>query len=150
MEKKKFKAGDWWRLPAGPETPTPTNGSFEHDAVAYPQNTPLMEVCLSSNRGIIIAQTPQEFPRNYRQQGGCWGLDPSLFLPERGQSSEEAKRVCREECAVRDNCLEESLGRQVVEGVWGGTSKRERKEIKRSRDKALAEQNGRQKDGRTE
>lgn len=64
--------------------------------------------------------------------GDCQGVDPDLFFPERGASTEEAKAVCAG-CAVREQCLEFALTTGVKFGIWGGLSERERRRIRRER-----------------
>lgn len=53
------------------------------------------------------------------------------FFPERGESTAPAKEVCAR-CTVRDECLE--FGLHEHSGVWGGTSERQRREIRRKRE----------------
>jgi WhiB family redox-sensing transcriptional regulator len=68
--------------------------------------------------------------------GACKGTDPDLFFPERGESTREAKGVCRG-CSVRSDCLEFSLRNGEKFGIWGGLSERERRRLRRQRsDKA--------------
>lgn len=62
----------------------------------------------------------------------CLGTDPELFFPERGQTTELAKAVCRE-CIVREECLEYSLENGIKHGVFGGLSERERRRIRKER-----------------
>lgn len=62
----------------------------------------------------------------------CLGVDPDLFFPERGASSEPAKAVCRG-CVCRNPCLEYALRNGEKFGIWGGTSERERRNIRRAR-----------------
>ncbi|MFP5322758.1 MAG: WhiB family transcriptional regulator [Acidimicrobiia bacterium] len=69
--------------------------------------------------------------------GACRGADPDLFFPDRGESLEPAKAVCAE-CVVRDECLEFALAAGERFGVWGGTSERERRRIRRQRRIAAA------------
>jgi WhiB family transcriptional regulator, redox-sensing transcriptional regulator len=64
--------------------------------------------------------------------GACRGSDPDLFFPDRGESLEPAKRICSQ-CVVRDECLEHALANGERFGVWGGTSERERRRIRRQR-----------------
>lgn len=54
----------------------------------------------------------------------CRGMDPALFIIERGDDSAPAKAVCRE-CTVRLDCLRTAMVRDEI-GVWGGFSHRER------------------------
>ena len=64
--------------------------------------------------------------------GACRGADPDLFFPDRGESLEPAKAVCAG-CVVREECLEHALRVGERFGVWGGTSERERRRIRRQR-----------------
>jgi WhiB family redox-sensing transcriptional regulator len=47
------------------------------------------------------------------------------FFPERGQSVEPAKALCRR-CLVRVECLAYAVDDPDIVGIWGGTSQRER------------------------
>jgi WhiB family transcriptional regulator, redox-sensing transcriptional regulator len=69
--------------------------------------------------------------------GACRGTDPDIFFPDRGQSLEPAKRMCAD-CVVRDECLEHALTSGERFGVWGGTSERERRRLRRTRRIAAA------------
>lgn len=73
----------------------------------------------------------------WRQRGACRGLDPDIFYPPADEESEEAKAVCAQ-CTVRDQCLEFALSTRESEGVWGGTTARERRRIIRQRRKTAA------------
>lgn len=67
----------------------------------------------------------------------CSTEDTSLFFPERGASTKEAKAVCQA-CIVREDCLEYALVHEK-HGIWGGTSERERQRIRKQRAKAAAQ-----------
>ena len=69
--------------------------------------------------------------------GSCRGMDPDIFFPDRGESLAPAKAVCAE-CIVRDECLEFALDQGERFGVWGGTSERERRKLRRARREAAA------------
>jgi WhiB family redox-sensing transcriptional regulator len=62
----------------------------------------------------------------------CQGVDPDLFYPERGESTKQAKAVCRG-CEVREDCLEYALVNGEKFGIWGGLSERERRRLRRQR-----------------
>lgn len=68
----------------------------------------------------------------FYEQANCHGVDPSLFFPERGSSSEPAKAVCRG-CEVRSECLSLALESNERFGVWGGMSERERRRVRSAR-----------------
>ena len=63
----------------------------------------------------------------WRTRAECAGVDPEVFLTERGASPEPALAYCRR-CEVRTECLEAALElNQQAVGVWGGVSARERR-----------------------
>lgn len=66
--------------------------------------------------------------------GACVDLPADWFHPERGESTKEAKGVCSA-CAVRVDCLGYALGTYQRFGIWGGTSERERRRIRRRLDR---------------
>lgn len=70
--------------------------------------------------------------RSWQAKANCMGVDPDLFFPERGDSTREAKEVCRG-CVVRDDCLDHALANGEKFGIWGGLSERERRRVRRSR-----------------
>jgi WhiB family redox-sensing transcriptional regulator len=74
--------------------------------------------------GIVASNRPRD--------GKCAGLDPELFFPERGESTREAKEVCRG-CKSRGECLEFALQNGEKFGVWGGLSERERRRHRKKR-----------------
>ena len=68
---------------------------------------------------------------SWQDQALCAEVDPEIFFPEKGGSTRDAKRVCRS-CEVRAECLAYALGRDERFGIYGGTSERERRRLKRS------------------
>jgi WhiB family redox-sensing transcriptional regulator len=52
------------------------------------------------------------------------------FFPERGERVDTLKAVCGR-CAVRDECLSVALEHNDPFGIWGGTSGRERRNMRR-------------------
>ena len=79
---------------------------------------------------------PVEYNKdNWRADARCKGSDPEIFFVERGGDNKIAKAIC-EECIVVVPCLDYAL--QAKEpGVYGGTTERERKYIKRAGFSAL-------------
>jgi WhiB family redox-sensing transcriptional regulator len=67
----------------------------------------------------------------------CTGARSDLFFPERGEPTEEAKRICFH-CVCKTDCLEYSLTRFIKVGVWGGRSERERRRMRKERRQAIA------------
>lgn len=74
---------------------------------------------------------------SWRQRGACRGLDPDVFYPPTDDEADAAKAVCAE-CPVREPCLEFALSTREAEGIWGGTTARERRRILRQRRKTAA------------
>ncbi len=56
----------------------------------------------------------------------CRDMDPSVFFPSDGGGERAAQRICAV-CPVKMSCLEYSLDNRMDDGVWGGTSERERR-----------------------
>jgi WhiB family redox-sensing transcriptional regulator len=61
----------------------------------------------------------------------CSEVDPEAFFPEKGGSPKRAKQVCAG-CPVREECLSYALDNGIDWGVWGGTTREERRQIGRS------------------
>jgi WhiB family transcriptional regulator, redox-sensing transcriptional regulator len=66
----------------------------------------------------------------------CRGMDPDFFHPpkEDVMAMRAAKKICAV-CPVKDECLDYvfSLGAHGRQGVWGGTSERERRRMRRKK-----------------
>ena len=70
--------------------------------------------------------------RSWVQRAHCVGLDADLFFPDRGEPTRDAKAGCAG-CEVREECLDYALSTGQKFGVWGGTSERERRALRRMR-----------------
>lgn len=62
-------------------------------------------------------------------RGACRGEDQNLFYPQLGESAAPAKALCSE-CPVKAECLAWALAHEK-QGIWGGTSERERRRLRR-------------------
>jgi WhiB family transcriptional regulator, redox-sensing transcriptional regulator len=73
----------------------------------------------------------------WRKRAACRGIDVEIFFPESDDDAEAeaAKAVC-DACPVRQACLEHALAHREREGIWGGTTERERRRILRQRRKS--------------
>lgn len=69
---------------------------------------------------------------SWREQAACLRCDNSMFFPERGEDTSEAKAVCAT-CPVKTDCLEHAVENRELFGIWGGTTERERRFIRRDR-----------------
>lgn len=75
-------------------------------------------------------------PEDWMRAGECVGADPEVFFPTQGESVSEAKAICAP-CPIRVRCLEYALDNNIVHGIWGGASERERRRMRRARRAAL-------------
>lgn len=67
----------------------------------------------------------------WHRQAACRGRTDVSWFPERGEPNDEALAVCRG-CPVRAEC--EQAGVDLVEhGLWGGTTWRQRVELRKQR-----------------
>jgi WhiB family redox-sensing transcriptional regulator len=71
----------------------------------------------------------------------CRGMNPDLFFPERGGSTAEAKAVCAG-CPVRVECLDYAITNFEKLGLWGGTSERQRRAMRRRRHQSRGSTSG--------
>ena len=73
-------------------------------------------------------------PGEWVEEAVCAQCDPEVWFPVRGQgapqATDRALRICGE-CPVRDECLQYALETEQLHGVWGGTTARERKQMKK-------------------
>lgn len=60
----------------------------------------------------------------------CAQTDPEAWFPEKGGSPRDARRMC-DSCRFLDACRDYALDRPELEGIWGGTSKKERQQLRR-------------------
>lgn len=84
---------------------------------------------MSAATGATFVGLPAMFvpdgQETWQDEALCAQTDPELFFPEKGGSTTEAKKVCRQ-CPVIDECLEWAIDAREDHGVWGGMSERER------------------------
>ena len=62
----------------------------------------------------------------------CAQIDPDLWFAEEGnyQASVEAKKICQT-CPVVAECGEYAIRANILYGIWGGMTLRERQAVKR-------------------
>jgi WhiB family redox-sensing transcriptional regulator len=70
--------------------------------------------------------------------GKCVGLDPRIFFPSNSNGEvNAAKRICKGQdgepvCPVIDECLVYAMDHDERFGIWGGTSERERRRLRKT------------------
>lgn len=84
--------------------------------------------------------------RQEREVSLCAQADPEEWFPGKGGSLAQARRVCFR-CEIQARCLSSTLGfPEELDGVWGGTSVRQRRphwqavqaELAAAREEAMA------------
>ena len=80
----------------------------------------------------VVAIEDEQLDLTWQGRANCVGVDPDIFFPERGASTKDAKSICRA-CVVCEDCLEYALVNGEKFGIWGGTSERERRRLRRAR-----------------
>lgn len=77
----------------------------------------------------MSATIPYERPEWHRR-AACRGPDVpvDIFYPERGESLKHARDLCAV-CPVRPQCHDAGLREKY--GIWGGSSERERRRLRR-------------------
>ena len=71
----------------------------------------------------------------------CAQIGPHVFFLEDGGATESkmAKRICRTQCTVREQCLELGLSMPGGGGIFGGVGEKTRRKIRQQREReALA------------
>lgn len=68
-------------------------------------------------------------------RGACVGVtNERIFFPQRGDKVSPAKKICAT-CTVRVECLEYALDHHEKFGIWGGLSERQRRKLRRERNR---------------
>ncbi|MDA8297410.1 MAG: WhiB family transcriptional regulator [Actinomycetota bacterium] len=70
----------------------------------------------------------------WRDRAACRGVPLAVFFPASEDDCDEAKAICAG-CPARRPCLDDAL-KNGLQGVWGGTSERERRVLAREHRKA--------------
>jgi WhiB family redox-sensing transcriptional regulator len=69
-------------------------------------------------------------------EAACAQFPGDLFFPEKGERNRNVRRICIG-CEVRQSCLEFAIAHDE-EGVWGGTTQFERRQLRRTRARRAA------------
>lgn len=78
----------------------------------------------------------EQLPTDWMEQAQCKGQGRYFYAPEaerpdaRERRQAVAKKIC-ETCVVREACLEYALIRNEKDGIWGGLTERERRQVRR-------------------
>ena len=88
----------------------------------------LMALMQSADVPTLADRVAQARPK-WMARAACREVDTSVFFPARGEATNEARAICSG-CPVAGPCLAYAVA-EDVEGCWGGTSKRERRAMRR-------------------
>ena len=110
--------------------------------LAYEQPVEMMHVRLNSISGISLAREPVPARKDWEKQARCRPTDRTnnlnIFFPkdptEGAKAKKKAEAFCGQ-CAVRTDCIENSLEYPVTKlfGIWGGLNERDRRAIRQDR-----------------
>jgi WhiB family redox-sensing transcriptional regulator len=87
----------------------------------------------------VTAVATAPYPE-YDDQALCRQTDPELFFPEKGGPTREAKALCAQ-CDFQRPCAAYALTHDVA-GVWGGTSYKDRQQLRKQFGITLAPSTG--------
>ena len=68
----------------------------------------------------------------WQAQAACRDQENAIFFPQRGGDAKPAKAICAV-CPVFDECLDYALHAGDLQGIWAGTSERERIRLRQRR-----------------
>ena len=80
-----------------------------------------------NNEFVRLFTEPEWMPK-----AACRDSGVSAYFPARGESAAFAKATCAG-CPVCADCLQYALDDPELHGIWGGTSERERRALRRDR-----------------
>jgi len=83
--------------------------------------------------------TTEAATTRWQDHAACRGLDTELFFPLRGELAATALATCRK-CPVQSECREHALSFAERFGIWGGTSERQRRQLRANRRTGPAEE----------
>ncbi len=71
--------------------------------------------------------------QEWRDRAACRLSDPALFYAEKGENPAvaEARRICAG-CPVKGPCLDFALATREQHGIWGGLTRNERRDLRRT------------------
>lgn len=73
----------------------------------------------------------EEYQPSWAKSAACKSTSSKEFFPKRGDSTKEAKEICLS-CIVAQQCISYALANNERFGIWGGTSERDRRRLRRA------------------
>ncbi|MFN2503672.1 MAG: WhiB family transcriptional regulator [Acidimicrobiales bacterium] len=98
----------------------------------------ILDVQLPSRAGALLEPNPAglaydaDLPVHeaWRRRRACRGVDTNVFFPGDEDDAGPAVAICRG-CAVRMACLSYALTYRITDGVWGGLTEAQRRQLRR-------------------
>ena len=89
-------------------------------------STPVLDIVAAAVEPSVEETT------SWRDLAACRGLDTAVFFPDEGDyvGVERAKQTCAP-CPVAWECLSYAVFTNQTEGIWGGTTRGERRRYRR-------------------
>ena len=76
---------------------------------------------------------------DWMEAGVCAQSDPEAWFPLEGgglsMANRQARTICRNQCPVKDSCLDHALVERISHGIWGGETTADRDRILAARRK---------------
>jgi WhiB family redox-sensing transcriptional regulator len=80
-----------------------------------------------------LKSTESRTDGEWMKQGNCRGMDIEMWFPEVGRMPDPfVLEVCRT-CDVQRECLEYAVVNVIDDGIWGGATPNQRKQMRRGR-----------------
>ena len=73
---------------------------------------------------------------SWKEHAACKGQDIGLFFPANSRRNKAASKFC-ENCLVSELCLNEALTSSRVLGIWGGTTWKQRRQMRKRKNVRL-------------
>jgi WhiB family transcriptional regulator, redox-sensing transcriptional regulator len=67
---------------------------------------------------------------DWLERAGCRGSDLGQFFVRGSTQARQAQKVCNS-CEVQEACLAYAMEHDIEFGVWGGTTERQRRALRR-------------------
>lgn len=82
---------------------------------------------------------PAEEDGYWMADASCIGVDTEMFFVERGQNKPPMIMKMCNSCPVKNECREYAV-KYVLDGIWGGTTPKDRSRLRTSRQKITLSQ----------
>lgn len=76
-----------------------------------------------------IAGGEDEEDTPWRSRAACRNLDATLWYPPKGRTAKQGREICAA-CPVSARCLEHAIETFERQGLWGGSSDRQRRRLR--------------------